>query len=174
MPFYDDHPVRLLLLRSGLRQRELAAAAGLTNGAVDKVVMGMTRTPNPALLSALSRFTGVPAAQIADQVQAWNERPITSRLTRRAQATLLLDPTDISVYYPSFRSWREEFAENPTAFASMLRVPRATVKEFEDGLRTVFPPSLHSALVTVFGLSDEYVLALSRLPVSTGQRAVLA
>lgn len=164
MPFYDDHPVRLLLLRTGLKQAELARMAGVTTGAVDKLVMGMTKTVNPAVAGVLASRTGVAPSEIASAVEEWNEKPIRDRISNRARATLLLEAGDIPRFYSSFRMWRLEFADNPTQFASMVRVPRATVKEFEDGLRKVMPPTLHTALVRAFDLTDEQVTALARLP----------
>jgi len=167
MPFYDDHPVRVLLKRSGLSRFELARAAGITYGALDKLMMGMTKTAHPEVLRVLAARTATSQKDIRAAIRAWNEQPFFEKLPPRARATLALDAGDIVRFYPSFRDWREEFAENPTQFASILRVPRATLVEWETGRRKVFPPSLHEAIVTQFRVPAGYADALAALPPST-------
>lgn len=167
MPFYDDHPVRVLLKRSGLTRFELARAAGITYGALDKLMMGMTKTAHPEVVKVLAKRTATSPKDIRAAVKAWNEQPFFEKLPPRARATLALGAGDIVRFYPSFQDWREEFAENPTQFASILRIPRATLVEWETGRRKVFPPSLAEAIVTQFHVPAEYAEALAELPPST-------
>lgn len=167
MPFYDDHPVRVLLKRSGLTRFELARAAGITYGALDKLMMGMTKTAHPEVVKVLARRTATSAKDIRAAIKAWNEQPFFEKLPPRARATLALGAGDIVRFYPSFQDWREEFAENPTQFASILRIPRATLVEWETGRRKVFPPSLAEAIATQFRVTPGYVAALATLPPST-------
>lgn len=166
MPFYDDHPVRHLMRQASLPRIELARAAGVTYGAVDKLMMGMTKSVHPEIARVLAKETGVPVKRIRELVAAWNETPILEKLPPRARATLSLDPADIARFYGSFLAWREEFAENPTQFASILRVPRATLVEYEEERRRGFPPTMHAAIVKQFAVTPEYVDALAGLPPS--------
>lgn len=164
MPFYDDHPIRQLMRQATLPRVDLARAAGVTYGAVDKLMMGMTKTVHPAIAKVLAKETGVAPSRIHELVAAWNETPILEKLPPRARMTLALEREDIPRFYNSFRAWREEFAENPTQFASILRIPRATLVEYEEGRRTVFPPTMHDAIVKQFAVSEEYAFALGALP----------
>lgn len=166
MPFYDDHPVRVLMGRAGLRRVELARAAGITYGALDKLMMGMTATPHPEVVRVLSARTGVAPKEIRQAVQAWNEAPLLAKLAPRARAMLLLAPEDLQLFYGSFRQWRAEFAENPTQFASLLRIPRATLVEFESNRRAKFPPTLGAAIRSTLGVSQEYLDTLVAMPPS--------
>lgn len=166
MPFYDDHPIRELMTRAGLKRIELAREAGITYGALDKLMMGMTKTVHPEVAATLARRTGVAPKTIHRMVSAWNERPILEKLPPRTQAMLALDPDDVLRFYASFQGWREEFAENPTQFASIVRMPRASLVEYEQGRRKVFPPNLRAALARTFHLEDPYLDALAGLPPS--------
>ena len=164
MPFYDDHPIRVLMRQATLPRVDLARAAGVTYGAVDKLMMGMTKTVHPAIARVLAKETGVAPSRIKELVAAWNETPILEKLPPRARATLAFEPEDIARFYASFRAWREEFAENPTQFASILRIPRATLVEYEEGRRTMFPPTMAKAIQEQFQVHLKYVLALGALP----------
>jgi transcriptional regulator with XRE-family HTH domain len=166
MPFYDDHPIRVLMGRAGLSRVELARAAGITYGALDKVLMGMTATPHPEVVKVLAARTAVSPKMIRALVRQWNETPLLGKLAPRARAMLALTPEDLELFYGSFQQWREEFAENPTQFASLLRIPRATLVEFETGRRKIFPPTLAEAIRRELGVDEGYLQVLTALPPS--------
>lgn len=164
MPFYDEHPIRLLMERANMRRIDLARAAGITYGALDKLLMGMTAKPHPEVVKVLARATGVSPKEIRSSVETWNESPLLGKLAPRARAMLALGPEDLRLFYASFQQWREEFAENPTQFASLLRIPRATLVEFEQGRRTMFPPTLEKAIRRELGVDEAYTAVLREMP----------
>lgn len=164
MPFYDDHPVRALMRRHGVSRAQLSKTSGVTYAAIDKLMMGMTKTVHPDVAAALARLTGTAPKTIHREVERWNGLPLLEKLPPRARATLAFEPADIPVFYPSFQAWREEFAENPTQFASLVRVPRATLVEYETGRRKIFPPTLRERIIVTFQVDEGYVDALVALP----------
>jgi len=161
---YDDHPLRVLQLEFGMRLEDLAKESGLSQAAVSAAMSGRVRQPNPMLLVTVGRRSGQPVEELQRRVVAWNAKPVAHLLSVRARATLLLPPSMLPALYESFAAWRAEFSGNVTRFASLLRVPRASVAEWERGERKSFPPALREALVREWGLSDEYLAALAVLP----------
>jgi hypothetical protein len=166
MPVYDDHPVRVLMRQHGIRRAALSKASGVSYPAIDKLTMGMTKTVHPDIAAALAKLTGTPPKTLHAQVAEWNERPLFDKLPPRTQAMLLYVPDDVAAFYPSFQAWREEFAENPTQFASLVRMPRASLVEYETGRRKGFPRNLRDALARTFNLGEAYLDALEALPPS--------
>ncbi len=164
MPFYDDHPVRDLMARVSMKRADLAQAAGVTYGAVDKLMMGMTKSVHPDIAKVLSTRTGIAPKRIHEMVAERNDKPLLDKVPARSRAMLALGPDDVAKFYTSFVGWCDEFAENPTQMASILRVPRATLVEYQEGRRKVFPPSLAVALGVEFRLGRLYVEALTALP----------
>jgi hypothetical protein len=111
-------------------------------------------------------MSGVSAEELSKRVEAWQGLSLSELMPRRGQSTLLLEPRLLAQFYRSFAHWRGEFADNPTAFASILRINRMTVAKYERGeFVGGMPDSLFSALGSRLGLSVEYVTALEQLPI---------
>lgn len=155
----------LILRRFAVTQTHLAETAGVNRSTVDQIVQGRVRSINAGVLNALTTISLIPQTDIQKQVDAWFERPSNIEFSPRLRAVMALSPDELHRYYRSFSTWRAEFSSNPTAFASMLHINRLTVKRYEDGqFKGGMPSTLHTALIRHLGLSDEYVLALGRLP----------
>lgn len=170
MPNYESHPLRLLRRRLGLEMKELARLAGVSRATVSQIEEGRTKRPNRRVVEVLSSRSGRSVDELYAQVDVWREAEASELMPRRGASTLQLDPKLVSELYRSFAHWRGEFADNPTGFASLLRVNRMTVAKYERGeFVGGMPDSLAFALHSRLGLSVEYVQALEGLPV--GKRA---
>jgi transcriptional regulator with XRE-family HTH domain len=166
MPNYDSHPLRLLRRRHGLEMKELARLAGVSRATVSQIEEGRTKRPNARVVAVLSSLSGVSGEELLKRVDVWRSKEASELVPRRGLAVLSLPPGDIFKFYDSFGAWRGEFSDNPTHFASILRINRMTVAKYERGeFIGGMPDSLAHALVARFGLSDEYVDALGGLRV---------
>ena len=161
MPAIDDHPLRLRRLASGLTQIELARLAGVTRATIGQIEEGRVRRVNPAVLAVLADRSRQPVAVLVAEYEGWRDGQVLSSLSERGRNTLSLPPSVVA-QYASFAQWRADVARNPTAFASLLRIPRSTVVKYEAGL-TGMPSSLYYALINRLGLSEEYVKELRKL-----------
>lgn len=158
-----DHPVRVARLRCGLSQNRLAVLAGVQRSALTAVEDGRTRRPNSRVLGVLASQLGVSVGELEREVELWWSRPVVPVLSRAAQNLLLIPPYVLGQYYSSFGEWRKEFAGSVTAFASLLRVNPAVVREFEEGRTVGMSDVLSSRLLEGFGLSVEYLVELGKL-----------
>lgn len=166
MPNYDSHPLRLLRRRHGLEMKELARLAGVSRATVSQIEEGRTKKPNVRVVAVLSRLSGVSVDELLERVDAWRSKESAELLPRRGLAVLNLPADALPGLYDSFGAWRGEFSDNPTHFASILRINRMTVAKYERGeFVGGMPDSLAYALVARLGLSDEYVDALGGLSV---------
>lgn len=166
MPNYETHPLRVIRRRLGLEMKELARLAGVSRATVSQIEEGRTKRPNVAVLSVLSARTGVSVEDLLGRVERWRELSPQELLPRRGGAVLLLEPSELLGLYGSFGAWRRELSDNPTHFASLLRINRMTVAKYErGGFVGGMPDSLAHALVARLGVSDEYLVALEGLAV---------
>lgn len=154
-----DHPVRIARIAKGLSQSKLAGLAGVQRSAVTAVEDGRTRTPSEKILSVLSD----DPKQLLQDVLNWWDSPVRPVLKPAAQNLLLIPPYTLGQYYSTFGQWRREFAPTVTAFASLLRLNPAVVREFEEGRVEAMGDVLAGRLVSALGLSPEYLIALEGL-----------
>lgn len=163
-PRANDHPLRLARLRRGVSVAALASSAEVNRTTLDAIEEGRTRKPASDTLQAIERALDLPEGFLAPRIAAWHTQQAGSqaRLSMKARATLGLRPNQLQ-QYSSFQAWRREIAASPTAFASLVGVPRATVAEYERGSRDGFPQTLASAIIRAFDVSDEYLMALEVL-----------
>ena len=154
-----DHPVRIARIAKGLSQSKLASLAGVQRSAVTAVEDGRTKHPSDKILSVLSDD---PKQLLAD-VLAWWGAPVRPQLKPAAQNLLLIPPYTLGQYYSTFGQWRREFAPTVTAFASLLRLNPAVVREFEEGRVEAMGDVLAGRLVSGLGVSSEYLVALEGL-----------
>jgi len=154
-----DHPVRIARIAKGLSQSKLASLAGVQRSAVTAVEDGRTKHPSDKILSVLSDD---PKQLLAD-VLAWWGAPVRPQLKPAAQNLLLIPPYTLGQYYSTFGQWRREFAPTVTAFASLLRLNPAVVREFEEGRVEAMGDVLAGRLVSALGVSSEYLVALEGL-----------
>lgn len=162
MPIVQDHPLRLLRIRAGLSQGEVARRAGVTRSAVAQLEEGRITKPNEKIVGVLSAQTGTPAAKIVEDVALWHTT-LATPLSRRAEMALSL-PASIVDQYADYEQWRSDIAENVTQLSSLLRVSRNTIVAYEEGRSRAMPKPMIAALQNQLGLSDEYVSAVTRLP----------
>lgn len=160
----NDHPVRLARITAGLSQNQLAKKAGVHRSALTAIEDGRTRRPSKNLLATLSAALDVPEALLEAQIESWLANPHLTNLTPAARNLIEVPPYVLSQYYPSFAAWRKELAKTPTAFASMLRLNPATVRDYESGKTQVMPDVMSGKLLTVVGISPEYLVELEGLP----------
>lgn len=166
MPNYESHPLRKLRRLHGLEMKELARLAGVSRATVSQMEEGRVKRPNAKVVAVLSRLSGLPVEELFARVEAWQKLSLDELMPRRGQSTLLLEPRLLAQFYRSFAHWRGEFADNPTSFASILRINRMTVAKYERGeFVGGMPDSLFAALSSRLGLSVDYVTALEQLPV---------
>jgi transcriptional regulator with XRE-family HTH domain len=154
-----DHPVRVARISKGLSQNKLAQLAGVQRSAVTAVEDGRTKHPSEKILSVLSDD---PGALLAEVLQWW-DAPVRPMLRPSAENVLLFPPYTLGQYYRSFGEWRREFAPTVTAFASLLRLNPAVVREFELGRVEAMGDVLAGRLVSALGVSPEYLIALEGL-----------
>ncbi len=161
-----DHPLRLARIQAGLSQQALADKAGVQRSAVSAIEDGRTKRPTDKLLAVLGPALGVDAAIIREDIDKWLDKPQTPPLKPAAQNLLSIPPYVLGQYYQSFAQWRKEIAPTQTAFASMLRMNPAIVRNYENGTLATLPDGLASKMLKTFGpfgFSAEYLLALEQL-----------
>tara|TARA_R110000764_G_C10920882_1_gene373848 strand:+ start:157 stop:633 length:477 start_codon:yes stop_codon:yes gene_type:complete len=149
----------------GLEMVELARLAGVSRATISQIEEGRTKKPNKKVVNVLSRMSGDSPETLAEKVEAWRSKETNEALPQRWKALLSLPPEALKDLYPSFKDWRMELSENPTHFASVLRINRLTVSKYErDQFVGGMPDTLAHALVSRLGITEEYLFALEGLP----------
>lgn len=162
-----DHPLRIARLRAGISQEALAKRAGVQRSAISAIEDGRTKRPTERLIAAIAPLVSMSAADLEGEIQTWLDRPIAPPLKPSAINLLSIPPYVLGQYYRSFQAWRKELAPTPTAFASMLRINPATVRDYENGKLQTLPDSLARQMLKAFeshGFTPEYLAALEALP----------
>jgi len=159
-----DHPLRIARLKAGLSQLELAKRAGVQRSAVSAIEDGRTRRPTERLIGTLANHLGMETQELDQEIQAWLDKPLAPALKPSAENLLLIPPYTLPQYYRSFAQWRSEIAPTQTAFASMLRINPAIIRDYENGKLQRMPDGLSGKLMEAFKLDPEYLVALEGLP----------
>jgi len=166
MPNYKSHPLRMIRRRHGLEMKELARLCGVSRATISQIEEGRTKKPNVKVVEFLASVEGVSVEFLYEAVDAWSDSALFDLLPKRAVSVLMIAPADLPLYYTSFKSWRSEFSDNPTHFASLLRINRMTVAKYErGGFVGGLPDSLARALSVRLNLSAEYLSSLEELSV---------
>lgn len=167
MPAIHDHPLYLARVRAGVGQKALADAVGMNRSSIAAIEEGRTLSPTVDTIKAIETELRLSADTLQAEIVAWDAKRTAKgpQLSPYQVQVLAMRPADIRVQYASFVEWREQFAASPTAFASMLGVNRAVVAKYEQGIRQRgMPGTLAHALVSVLGITNDYLLAISALP----------
>lgn len=159
-----DHPVRLARIQAGLSQNALATKAGIHRSALTAIEDGRTKRPTPQLIGTLAAILDVPTSELEKQIDDWLSKPLTPHLKPAARNLMEIPPYVLNQYYKSFAQWRAEIAPTQTAFASMLRINPAIVRDYESGKYLTMPDGLSGKMMEAFGIGGEYLVALEGLP----------
>ena len=162
-----DHPLRIARLRANISQEALAKRAGVQRSAISAIEDGRTKRPTDRLIGTIAPLVGMSAAELNEEIQSWIDKPINAPLRPSAVNLLAIPPYVLGQYYKTFKLWRSEIAPTPTAFASMLRINPATVRDYENGKLQTLPDSLARQMLKAFeshGFTPEYLAALEALP----------
>lgn len=166
MPNYKSHPLRVIRRRHGLEMKELARRCGVSRATISQIEEGRTKKPNVRVVEFLAGVEGVSVESLFEAIEVWRDGALLELLPRSAASVLLIAPEDLPKFYSSFKAWRSEFSDNPTHFASLLRINRMTVAKYErGGFVGGLPDSLARALSARLGLSGEYLSSLEELPI---------
>ena len=167
MPAIRTHPLYLARVRAGVGQKALADAVGMNRSSIAAIEEGRTLTPTVETAEAIETTLGLPAGALQRDIDAWNTKRTAAgpSLSPYQLAVLRASPREIPIRYTSFVHWREHIAPSVTAFASMLGVNRAVAAKYEQGIRQRgMPDTLAHALISVLGITNDYLLALQALP----------
>lgn len=159
-----DHPVRLARIAAGLSQQKLATLAGINRSALTAIEDGRTKRPTPKLTGTLAAALQISPETLEKEITEWLEKPLTPFLKPSARNLLEIPPYVLGQYYKSFAQWRAEIAPTQTAFASMLRLNPAIVRDYESGKYLTMPDGLSGKMMQAFGIDGEYLVALEGLP----------
>lgn len=162
-----DHPLRIARLRANISQESLAKRAGVQRSAISAIEDGRTKKPTERLIGTIAPLIGMSATELTDEIQSWLDKPINAPLKASATNLMVIPPYVLGQYYKTFQAWRSEIAPTPTAFASMLRINPATIRDYESGKLQTLPDSLARQLLKAFevhGFTPEYLAALEALP----------
>jgi DNA-binding XRE family transcriptional regulator len=159
-----DHPVRLARIAAGLSQNKLASMAGIHRSALTAIEDGRTKRPTPKLTGTLAAALQISPEVLDGEITAWIERPLAPHLKPAAQNLLTIPPYVLGQYYRSFAQWRQEIAPTQTAFASMLRINPAIIRDYESGKYLSMPDGLSGKMMNAFGIDGDYLVALEGLP----------
>jgi transcriptional regulator with XRE-family HTH domain len=159
-----DHPVRLARIAAGLSQNKLAERAGIHRSALTAIEDGRTKRPTPALVGTLATILGTSPAVLNEEIDTWLNRPLAPSLKPSAKNLMEIPPYVLGQYYSTFEQWRKEIAPTVTAFASMLRINPAIVRDYESGKYKSMPDGLSGKMMNAFGIDGEYLVALEGLP----------
>lgn len=144
---------------------DLARMAGVSRATVSQIEEGRTKKPNKKVVQVLARMSGSSPEELYSRVDQWRNQKTDEILPPRWRALLNLPPESVLDLYPSFQHWRMELSDNPTHFASVLRINRLTVAKYERGQFVGgMPDTLAHALVKRLGLSEDYLAVLENLP----------
>lgn len=158
-----DHPLRLHRLRLKLSQQELANRAGVQRSAISAIEDGRTQQPTDRLISTIAGILDVPKETLIEEIRSWLNKPLKPSLSKAAQNLMVIPPYVLGQYYSTFSSWRAEIAPTHTAFASMLRLNPAIIRDYENGKLQRMPDGLSGKLLEAFGIDGEYLVALEGL-----------
>lgn len=149
----------------GIEMVELARLAGVSRATISQIEEGRTKKPNRKVVQVLSRMSGYGAEELYEKIDQWREQTPETVLPARWKGLLTLTPEAVLDLYPSFQHWRMELSDNPTHFASILRINRLTVSKYERGQFVGgMPDTLAHALASRLGISEEYLSVLENLP----------
>ncbi len=165
MPKFPDHPLTVARVRSGLSQAELAKRAGLSRLTVQKIEAAVTRTLDPSTELQIEAPLNMAAHTLQQQIDRWfrNLDP-RHHLGPVPRSLLLLTPAGVTSRFSSFRAWRSAISPSTEFFAALIQVHRRTISEYEKGVRTSGMSSTLAHGLLGLGITDEYLLALRRLP----------
>lgn len=161
-----DHPLRIARLKAGLSQNKLAQLANIQRSALTAIEDGRTQRPTDKLIETLAAQLDINPASLRQEIEEWLEKPLQVSLRPSAQNLMLIPPYTLGQYYRTFQQWRSEIAPTQTAFASLLRINPAIVREYENGNYKSMPDSLAGKMLKTFepyGFSSEYLVALENL-----------
>jgi len=159
-----DHPLRLARIKANLSQQALAKLTGVQRSAITAIEDGRTQVPSIELADKLN--AALNTDDIREDIRAWSVKPLAPFLRPSARNLMLIPPYTLGQYYKTFRQWRLEIAATPTAFASLLRMNPAIVRDYESGKYQSLPDGFASKMVEAFGpygFSTDYVAALEGL-----------
>jgi transcriptional regulator with XRE-family HTH domain len=162
-----DHPLRIARLRANISQEQLAKRAGVQRSAISAIEDGRTKKPTDRLIAVIAPLVSLSADDLNQEIQTWLDRPIEAPLKPSAVNLLAIPPYVLGQYYRSFKDWRTELAPTHTAFASMLRMNPATIRDYESGKLQSLPDSFARQMLKAFekhGFTPEYLAALEALP----------
>jgi transcriptional regulator with XRE-family HTH domain len=159
-----DHPVRLARIAAGLSQNKLATMAGIHRSALTAIEDGRTKRPTSKLTETLASCLQISPEVLSEEITQWLEKPLTPFLKPSARNLLEIPPYVLGQYYKSFTQWRQEIAPTQTAFASMLRINPAIIRDYESGKYLSMPDGLSGKMMNAFGIDGEYLVALEGLP----------
>ena len=160
----SDHPIRIARLKAGLSQTSLAQLAGVQRSALTALEDGRKRKASDKILGVLASQLDIPANQLEGELDLWWSRPLEPTLKPSAHNLLLIPPYTLSQYYRTFSDWRKEITPTQTAFASMLRINPAIIKDYESGKLQAMPDGLSAKMLEAFNLDVDYLVALEGLP----------
>lgn len=161
-----DHPIRVARLKAGLSQNKLATLAGIHRSALTAIEDGRTQNPTDKLIDLLASHLGTSGTLLRQEITEWLDKPLQSSLRPSAQNLMLIPPYTLGQYYKTFQQWRSEIAPTQTAFASLLRINPAIVRDFENGTYKSMPDSLAGKMLKTFepyGFGSDYLVALENL-----------
>lgn len=165
MPNYETHPLRTIRRMHGLEMVELARLAGVSRATISQIEEGRTKKPNKKVVLVLARMSGHSPEELFQKIDAWRTQTPETVLPQRWKAVISLSADEVPKFYRTFKDWRMELSENPTHFASVLRINRLTVAKYERGQFVGgMPDTLAHALASRLGLSEDYLNALESLP----------
>lgn len=162
-----DHPLRIARIKAKLSQQDLARKAGVQRSAISAIEDGRTKQPTERLITTLAFLLDMYPAELNQEIADWANRPLRPSLRQSAQNLMLIPPYTLAQYYRSFAQWRAEVAPTQTAFASMLRINPAIVRDYESGKYKTLPDGLSGKMLEAFepfGFSPDYLAALEGLP----------
>lgn len=159
-----DHPVRLARIQAGFSQNKLANMVGINRSALTAIEDGRTKRPTPRLVQTLAAALQISPDVLDKEITLWLEKPLSPFLKPSARNLLEIPPYVLGQYYRSFAQWRAEIAPTQTAFASMLRINPAIVRDYESGKYLSMPDGLSGKMMQAFGIDGEYLVALEGLP----------
>jgi transcriptional regulator with XRE-family HTH domain len=171
MPKFPDHPLTVAREHAGLTQQELARRAGINRLTVAKIEGAATRSLSADTRVRLERELHMPAGRLQYAMDSWfaHLKP-SDHLGTAVQSLLRLSPEGLTARFASFAAWRQAIAPSAEFFAALIGVHRATVTDYEKGIRTNgMSSNLASALLTL-GITAEYLTALRRLPPTSEHR----
>ncbi len=162
-----DHPLRIARIKAKLSQQELANRAGVQRSAISAIEDGRTKRPTERLTATIANILGIDQQSLNDEITAWANKPIRPSLRPAAQNLMLIPPYTLAQYYRTFAQWRSEIAPTQTAFASMLRINPAIIRDYENSKLQSLPDGLSGKMIEAFepyGFTAEYLTALEGLP----------